>query len=174
MSNAESINHSVTVNGLYQDHYGWLLTLLKRSVGCGSTAEDLTQDVFTKLLGKTDLDFFKDPQHPRAFLARVAKGLVVDRYRRQLIEQAYLDYLYTLPEPSTPSAEEQHLVLESLTLIDAMLGSLKPKVRETFLLSRFDGLTYSQIARQLQISVATVRKYMLIAMQACLAVMEAQ
>lgn len=171
------INHhdlANQVDNLYREHAGWLLGLLRSRVGCGSTAEDLTQDVFIRLLGKPNGSFFQDPQNPRAYLARIAKGLVVDRYRRLLIERAYLDYLSLIPEPSAPSAEQQHLIIESLTLIDAMLGSLKPKVREAFLLSRFDGLTYAEIAQQLQTSVATVRKYMLIAMQNCLKVMETQ
>jgi len=44
-------------------------------------------------------------------------------------------------------------------------------VRETFLLSQFDGLTYSAIAAQLGIAVATVRKHMLKAVTACFAVL---
>jgi RNA polymerase sigma-70 factor (ECF subfamily) len=50
-----------------------------------------------------------------------------------------------------------------------MLDSLAPRVRETFLLSQFDGLTYSEIATRLGISVAAVRKYMFRAMEACFA-----
>lgn len=48
-----------------------------------------------------------------------------------------------------------------------MLDRLAPAVRETFLLSQFDGLTYRAIAARLGISVATVRKYMLKALLAC-------
>ena len=45
------------------------------------------------------------------------------------------------------------------------------RVREAFLLSQFDGLSYSAIAQQLGVSVGSVRKYMLQAAQACFAVM---
>ena len=153
-------------HGLYSDHHSWLQGVLRRRLGCATTAEDLCHDVFVRLLGKPDLAEF---QEPRAYLARVARRLVIDRHRRQVIEQAYLEVLAQQPQLVAPSAEETTLVLEALVSIDAMLGGLKPKVRETFLLSRFDGLTYKAIASQLDISVATVRKYMLIAIQACVA-----
>ena len=153
-------------HGLYSDHHSWLQGVLRRHLGCATTAEDLCHDVFVRLLGKPDLPEF---QEPRAYLARVARRLVVDRHRRQVVEQAYLEALAQQPELVVPSVEETNLVLETLVSIDAMLGGLKPKVRETFLLSRFDGLTYRAIASKLDISVATVRKYMLIAMEACVA-----
>lgn len=155
--------------GLYSDHHSWLQGMLRRRLGCATTAEDLCHDVFVRLLGKPDLPEF---QEPRAYLARVARRLVVDRHRRQAVEQAYLEALAQQPELVAPSAEETHIVLEALVSIDAILGGLKPKVRETFLLSRFDGLTYRAIASKLDISVATVRKYMLIAMEACVAATE--
>lgn len=51
--------------------------------------------------------------------------------------------------------------------IDAALERLPAKVKEVFLLSQFEGVTYSQIALRRGISVATVRKYMFKAVQAC-------
>jgi RNA polymerase sigma-70 factor (ECF subfamily) len=57
--------------------------------------------------------------------------------------------------------------------IDTALDGLPARVRETFLLSQFDGLTYSDIAARLEISVGAVRKYMLKAAQACFAVFDA-
>ncbi len=94
---------------------------------------------------------------------------MIDRHRRYLIEQAYLEALESQPENSAASPEETLLVIEALVQIDAALTKLRPIVRETFLLSRFEGLTYHEIAQNLNIAVATVRKYMLIAIQACMA-----
>ena len=48
-----------------------------------------------------------------------------------------------------------------------MLDGLKPKVRQVFLMSRLDGLTYLAIAEQLAISLSSVEKYMAKAMLHC-------
>jgi len=59
-------------------------------------------------------------------------------------------------------------VLETLLRIDRALQALPPRMRETFLLSQLDGLTYSTIAAQLNVSLGSVRKYMLKAASAFL------
>lgn len=159
----------INVCGVYSDHHGWLQRFLGRRVGCPSTAEDLCHDVFVRLLGRSDIP---EPKDARSYLAKVARRLMVDRHRRQTIEQAYLAWLAQQAEPIAPSTEQTHLLIEALVSIDAMLDGLKPKVRETFLLSRFDGLTYREIAQKLDISVATVRKYMLLAIESCAAAIE--
>lgn len=140
-------------------------------MGNTSDAADLAHDTYVRLIasGRTP-----QPEQSRAYLMQIAKGLVVDLYRRRQIEAAYLDTLASLPEASVPSPEEYALTLETLLRIDAVLGQLLPKVREVFLLSQFDGLTYSMIAEKLNISVGTVRKYMLRAIQACHATFEDQ
>lgn len=151
---------------LYRDHHGWLQGWLRRKTGCSHQAADLAHDTFLRLLVAARLP---EPGVSRAYLTQIAKGLLVDRHRRYLLEQAYLDALARLPEAHAPSPETRALVIETLVSIDAALSGLPRPVRETFLLSRFDGLTYAQIAKQLGIAPATVRKYMLKATLACYA-----
>src|SRR5690606_25191158 len=82
-----------------------------------------------------------------------------------------LDALAHMPEPTAISPEERALTLEVLLRICAALDGLPGRVQHVFLLSRYEGLTYSAIAQRQGIAVATVRKYMLQATQACFAVM---
>ena len=158
------------IHTLYSDHHGWLYSWLRRQLGCSHSAADLAQDTYLRIISSTRIPA-KD--QARIYLVQIAKGLVIDRYRRQKIEQAYLDAITLThqPEDSAASPEEHILALEALLKIDEMLFGLKPRVRETFLLSRFDGLTYNEIAQRLNISVATVRKDMLVAMQGCINIM---
>ena len=65
------------------------------------------------------------------------------------------------------------MALQTLCQIDAALDRLPVRVREAFLLSQFDGLTYQAIADRMGVSLGSVRKYMLQAAQACFAVMAA-
>jgi len=154
------------VHSLYHHHHGWLYGWLRKRLGCSDSAADLAHDTYMRVLvsGRTP-----PPEQSRAHLMQIAKGLVIDQHRRRVIEQAYLEMLAHQPAALAPSVEERALVLETLTRIDAALDALPAKVRETFLLSQFDGLTYSTIAGQLGIAVATVRKHMLKAATACFA-----
>nr|WP_232967080.1 MULTISPECIES: sigma-70 family RNA polymerase sigma factor [Pseudomonas] len=149
--------HNAQVGELYRGHHSWLRGWLFKRLECHHQAADLAQDTFLRLLGRDTLNGLREP---RAFLATVAKGLVVDHYRRLSLERAWLDSLAALPEPEAPSAEARVLVLETLVEIDRMLDGLKPKVRSAFLLSQLDGLTYPQIAEQLGISLSSVQQYM--------------
>jgi RNA polymerase sigma factor (sigma-70 family) len=153
------------VQVLYSDHHGWLYSWLRRRLGCSHNAADLAHDTYMRLMvsGRQPA-----PEQARSYLMQIAKGLVIDRHRREVLERAYLDALACQPQAMSPSPEERSMAIEALMRIDAMLGRLAPIVRETFLLSQFDGLTYSAIAEQLGVSVASVRKYMLQAMQACM------
>ncbi|OZI32535.1 RNA polymerase subunit sigma [Bordetella genomosp. 10] len=152
-------------HSLYADHHAWLYGWLRRKVGCAAAAADLAHDSYVRLLAARRMPA---PDQSRAYLMQIAKGLVIDQSRRREIEAAFLETLSVLPEELWPSPESRAIVLETLEKIDAVLYALPSKVRETFLLSRFDGLTYAEIAARLHVSVASVRKYMVKAVYACL------
>ncbi|QNK70790.1 sigma-70 family RNA polymerase sigma factor [Variovorax sp. PAMC26660] len=163
MSAAEfALQHQV--KALYSDHHGWLHAWLRRKLGCSHNAADLAHDTFVRVLSKQEP---VAPAEPRAYLATIAHGLVVDFHRRRALERAYLDTLAALPEPQMPSLEARAIVLEALTAIDAMLDGMKPAVRQAFILSQLDGLTYAEIARRLGVTVRTVNNYMLKAIEHC-------
>ncbi len=152
------------IANLYSDHHRWLFAWLQRKLGCAHSAADLAQDTYERILVSGRLP---QPGQSRAYLTQVAKGLMVDLYRRRHLEQSYLEALAALPEVTVPSPEERALVLETLVQIDAMLDGLPQKVRRAFLLSQLDGLGYAEIAREMGVSVSSVQKYMLRALQAC-------
>lgn len=163
MSSGESIQHS-EVQALYRDHHRWLRDWLRLKLGCSHNAADLAHDTFVRLLGRKER---ADPRDPRAYLATIAQGLVVDFFRRNALERAYLASLAALPEPQVPSPEERAIVLEALVAIDAMLDGMKPAVRQAFILSQLEGLTYAQIAARLDVTVRTVNNYMIKALEHC-------
>ena len=155
---------SEIVGALYRDHRGWLLGWLRRNVACPQRAEDLSQDTFVRLLGRSEL---KAPQQPRAFLAAVARGLLFDHFRRAALEQAYLTELMLIPEDEQPSVEEQQMILDDLKAIDRLLGKLSTKARAAFLYNRLDGLSHAEIADKLGVSVPRVRQYLAQGLRQC-------
>lgn len=157
------------VEAMYLDHGRWLTAWLMRRMADRHDAADLVQDTFARLCARApNLEALDEP---RAYLTVVAKRLLINRYQRQALEQAYLRSLREAPASHAPSAEERALVLETLLELDRMLDGLAPKVRRAFLLSQLDGLGYTQIAQLLQISVRTVTRYMSDAYAQCLRLM---
>lgn len=152
------------VQSLYSDHHGWLYNWLRGRLGNAADAADLAQDTFVRVLMAKSAGVIREPRH---YLQTIARGLVIDLYRRRSLERAYLEALALLPEAVQPSLEEQALLLEALTEIDRMLDGLGQKTRQAFILSQLEGLTYSQIAERLGISIRTVNKYMAKAMEHC-------
>src|SRR5690606_34640686 len=149
-----------SIEALYGDHHGWLKGWLRRRVGNASDAADLAHDTFVRVLGRQPAAL----REPRAYLATIANGLVVSHWRRQALEQAWLDVLASQPEPLAPSPEERSLILETLEEIARLIEGLPAKIREIFLLSQIDGLTYPQIAETMGITVNVVQKAMTRAM----------
>lgn len=156
------------VRNLYIDHHGWLQGWLRRKLGNTCDAADLAHDTFVRVIASRRLPA-QMGEEPRALLTHIAKGLVIDRWRRQDVERAYLDALVHLPEPEVPSPEARLLILEALHRIDAMLASLPERTRLIFVLAQIDGLTYQQVADQLDTSLVTVKRHMRTAFAACLA-----
>jgi len=150
----------------YADHHGWLNGWLRRQLGCSQRAADLAQDTFVRVLSKDD--DMAAIREPRAYLHTIAKGLLINHWRRRQIEQAYLDALALQPEPVAPSPESQALIVETLLRIDAMLTQLPTRVRSAFLMSQLHGMTYAAIATELGVSERMVKKYMAQAMLHCL------
>ncbi|MGE8305667.1 MAG: sigma-70 family RNA polymerase sigma factor [Pseudomonas kermanshahensis] len=161
---ANDLSLRSAVNDLYCEHHGWLNGWLRKRLGNAFDAADLTQDTFVRVINaRSALDI----REPRPYLSRIAKGLLIDLFRRRSLEQAYLEALASLPEALQPSLEEQAILLQALVEIDRLLQGLGPKVKQVFMLSQFDGLTYPQIAEHMNISVRSVNNYMAKAMEHC-------
>lgn len=149
---------------LYREHHGWLHGWLRRKLGCTHQAADLAQDTFVRVLSKPEPQALREP---RAYLTTVARGLVINHWRRQGLEQAYQEELAARPEATSPSPEERRLILETLEEIARLLDGLPPRVREIFLRSQLEGQTYPVIAEQMGVSVNVVQKAMLRATTQC-------
>lgn len=155
---------AITVDALYSQHHGWLCGWLSRKLGCPQQAADLAQDTFVRVLLRAEP---VANSAPKALLSTIAKGLVIDYWRRSALERAYLEALAQVPEAYHPSAESHHENLQALEQIAVMLDGLKAQVRTAFLLYRLGGMTYTQVANQLGVSDRTVERYIAKAMFHC-------
>lgn len=154
----------LAVQSLYSNHHGWLNGWLRARLGNSADAADVAQDTFMRLLQRTGQ---LELQTPRAFLRTIARGLVIDLWRREELHRAYLETVALLPPAQVPSPEARELLLELLEAIAHMLEGLKPKVRQAFLLAQCEGMPYQQIAQTLGVSLRSVERYIADALYHC-------
>ena len=154
---------------LYSEHNGWLKSWLRARMGNASDAADLAQDTFVRLLASRDIEQIREP---RTYLSAIARALMIDKFRRRALEQAYCEALALHPEPMDISPEKRLLILETLVAIDSMLDGLGERTRQIFLSVQLEGLSYVATGKRFGVSVTTVKKHVIRAMTHCLLLTE--
>lgn len=150
---------------LYDDFFPKVYAFARKHTRTLDEAEDLTHDVFLKLWQHRVGFSLTIP--PDAQLLTIARQLVINRYKREIVRQrVYADWQHDRTEATPADEAEQPLQTAELTrkLQDA-LATMPPKRREIFEKSRFEGLSYDEIAEQLSISRSTVESQMVKALR---------
>lgn len=161
----------MSINGLFdilfRRHSKELLVFASQRTG--DAAEDLVQESFLRLM-----------QHPephsienhRAYLYKVTANSLTDHHRKLAVMAKYyeeFDDFDNLPSAKPgPEVTVHHAQLLQKCL--KALDGLPAIQRNIFLLHRFDGMSYPQIAKLLRISRATVERHFAAAMEHCFAV----
>jgi len=155
------------IQALYLGHHRWLHGWLRARLGCSHSAADIAHDTFVRIMGARVAPTAL--REPRAYLRTTAKRLLIDRARRQSVEQAWLAEAtrIALAGGSHPSPEETLLALEALMRISAALEGAPERVREAFLLHYLEEQTHAAIAARLGVSDRMVRKYLVQSLLHC-------
>lgn len=95
------------VEYLYNEHNIWLKSWLRTKLNCSYQAADLAQDTFVRVLMRRDELNMTQLRKPQAYLRVIAKGLLVDHFRRKDVERTFLEALSYLPQPEVISPEAQ-------------------------------------------------------------------
>lgn len=123
-------------------------------------AEDLTQEVYLRIARMKDVNSIREPE---AFLFQAAANLLRDKIRRDRVRRR-ADHVSveTCQLPAEDSSPFRVLAgKQALEGVLRALNELPPRQRDVFVLHRFEGLTYTQIAARLGVSVSAVEKHMM-------------
>lgn len=151
---------------LLVEHYEALTLYLSRRLGSASSANDVVHDTYLRL---QRLGTVPALDNPRAYLFRIADNIALDRLRadgrrnRWQVADAGADE-HASDAPSAEQAIEQK---QRKALLAQAIEELPPRCREVFLLHKIDGLSHSEIARQLGISKSMVEKHVMKALAHC-------
>ena len=121
-------------------------------------AEDCAHDVFVRI-ARADQTVIENAE---AYLFTIAASVVVDRARRLKTRRdgrhvPIEDYAMPSGEASPACVFEGK---EALMRLARILDELNPTVRETFLLNRLDGLSYTQLAARYGVNVKVIERRM--------------
>lgn len=136
------------LDGWYRLYAARLRAALRRQFGRGieADADDLVQETYARLSAH-DLG---EIHRPQALLMRVASNLARDLLRRRGVRNRHAQEVQA-GGGDAPAAS----LVEELVLKEAILSIPEP-YREVFVLSRFAGLTYEEIATRCGLSVKSV------------------
>jgi RNA polymerase sigma factor (sigma-70 family) len=144
-----------------------LQRFLTRRLQSAENAQDLAQEAYLRLLHLDRGEFVRKPQ---AYLYRIASNLVYEfrlRERNQPVtfdSEALDDAAERTAEPLATEASDRMEIEQQL---ESILADLPPLYRAVLVLRKRDGLSYLEIARTLDISVHTVKKYLARAVAQC-------
>jgi RNA polymerase sigma factor (sigma-70 family) len=142
-----------------------LLNFIRKRVDDAGDAEDILQDVFFELVEA--YRFMKPVEQAGAWLYRVARNRIVDRFRKKKLEAR-------AEPPSEPNPGDQPLMLEELLPspdagpealyarnvlleeLDAALDELPEEQRDVFIAHEMDGRSFKQLAEETGVSVNTL------------------
>jgi RNA polymerase sigma-70 factor (ECF subfamily) len=98
---------------------------------------------------------------PKSYLYKIITNNVLDSLKHGKIRQQYVQFvLQSMPENAPTSSFDDLSVKQLQDEINAAIAELPGQMRRVFEMSRLEGLKYSEIAEQLNISVKTVETQM--------------
>ena len=153
------------VHDMFVEYRAELCQYVMKSVGVGKAeAEDVVQTAFTNI-SQIELATVRNR---RAFLYKTCRNLAVDAQRRAQVRQKHADAVAEEGGGIDELAPER--IVDSqrdLRIVGQALRQMPQKRRRILILSRFDGLSYAEIARREGLSQTVVRKHIGKALRDC-------
>ncbi|OZS72769.1 RNA polymerase subunit sigma [Providencia rettgeri] len=157
------------ISGAYQSTYSQLVRFFRNRLDNSNDADDLSQDVFTLWLNRKEQTPVKES---RAYLFKIANHVLIDHWRRnqrQTKSETSIDDVTHEPHFEQSQADPSEILehQQRIQRLSEALETLPPRRREAFLLYRFDGLSQSEIAERMEISISMVEKHIAAALVHC-------
>lgn len=139
---------------LYDQHYDPIYRYIFFRVGSAATAEDLTSEVFVRLVEK--IDHFTYRGRPLlAWLYTIARNLVTDHHRRK--GRATMVPLDESLQADTTQPEQAAAQVLKHRQLSSILEELTEGQRQVIILKFFEGLDNKTVAQILNKSVGAVK-----------------
>lgn len=119
------------------------------------TAEDLTQEVFTKAY--VSLPRLQEPQKFRNWVCRIARNCCLDHLRQRQSQSSLETCFMQLAQPETSGASGNGDLSEEMSArLLGEINRLRDDYRRILILKHLEGLSYKEIGGILNMSVSAV------------------
>lgn len=140
---------------LFEKYAPSLLRFADRLLSDRATAEEVTQEVFVKVISRAHQ--YDGRAEVSSWLFAIAANACRDRRRRD--RRATVVPLDGLPEPAAKGegSEKRLMDRQQRDAVRRALSRLSEEQREALILARYHGMPYAEIAKVLNISVGAVK-----------------
>ena len=141
----------------YEEYHQVILNYITYRIAHRYEAEDLTQDVFVRLM---DYKQMLRPDTVKYFLFTIARNLVTDYIRRYYKKQEIDSYLYDFTVTSSNDTEEKIIADDLMAMERTRLAAMPEQRRLIYTLNRFEDKSSPEIASELELSCRTVENHL--------------
>jgi RNA polymerase sigma-70 factor (family 1) len=143
---------------IYRHFSKRLFPFVLKLVKIPELAEELIQDIFVNIW--INKEVFAEVEHPASYLFSIANRQALKYLKKVASDARILKSITDRGDASTNETEERIIFRESVASIEAAVAQLPEQRRIIWKLSRNEGLSHEQIAKQLKLSKNTVKNQM--------------
>src|SRR5215831_18093324 len=144
-----------SMSDIYEHRHRALFRFFFRLVGRQAPAEDLTHEVFLRMIRYRHTyragDLFE------SWMYRIARNVFADHTKKHRLEMPAGEGEMEMIESGRPTPIESAMKQQDLALLHRALRKLPDEKRELIVLSRFQGLSYEQIGQITGCETGTVK-----------------
>lgn len=153
MSDLKNLESSIVV--IYNDHYLDVYRFLVCFTGNQNDAEDLTQEVFIRVLKA--LPNFNSGTNLKTWIFSIAKHAAIDHYRKKRFASIFKDGFFKQLESNDKKPDEAFEMTEMKRIVHDAISKLKPNYRAVVILRGINEFPIRETSEILQCSQSKVK-----------------
>lgn len=158
MNKSLSIQSQKEFEQIFHSLYGELCSYANMFLKDLEAGEEIVQELFVKLWENRESVDIKSSV--RSYLLRAVRNSCLNFLKHQKVEESYKQYNEEIRNESSFALDEEYVGSELELKIREVIDQLPPERKKIFLMSRFEGLKYREIADKSGISIKTVENQM--------------
>ncbi|WP_245565022.1 sigma-70 family RNA polymerase sigma factor [Spirosoma spitsbergense] len=143
---------------LFRQYYAMLCSHAVRYVSSKAIAEDIVSDIFYEF--QVDLRYQTITSSYRAYLFTMVRNRAFDHVRVEMRHMTSLDSAELIPAHKTQSPDSITQYEELYHDVENAINAMPLKRRQIYVMHRFEGRKYQEIADELTLSLRTVEAHL--------------
>lgn len=156
-------SNEVIFENVFKSYYSRLCNFANTIVCDSFEAEEMVQHTFLTIWENREVISIHTSL--KSYLYRAVHNHCLNRVKHLKVRKAHSDFMKYQDEPVFDNASQHIISSELEQQINKAIQEMPQQCRTVFVLSRFENLTYAEIAEQMDISIKTVEKHMMKALK---------